>query len=140
MVWGYMLEDADVVLMAMGSVATEATVAVDELREKGCRAGVLGLRVYRPFPVKEAIQAVEWAKVIVVFDKNISYGYQGASCSDLKAALYGSGARAAVHNYIVGLGGRNVKAREMAEAAERSLRLVEAGEAEKGTEWLNCHI
>ena len=140
MVWGYLLEDAELVMVAMGSVATEATVAADELRERGHRAGVLGIRVYRPFPARDVVAALAGARVAAVFDKNISYGYEGASCSDIKAALYGSGVDIAVHNYIVGLGGRNVKARDMAQAAERSLLEAEAGERRKGTEWLDCHI
>jgi len=140
MTWGYLLEDAKLVLVAMGSLAMEATVAVDQLREQGFKAGVLGLRVYRPFPKEEVIQVGQGAELMVVFDKNISYGYQGATCSDIRAALYGSGVKAPVHNYIVGLGGRDVKARELAEATSRSALCVESGRGEKETEWLNCHI
>jgi pyruvate/2-oxoacid:ferredoxin oxidoreductase alpha subunit len=140
MTWGYRLEDAEVVLIAMGSLASEATVAADELRDQGYAAGVLGLRVYRPFPKEDLRERLGRARLVVVFDKNISYGYEGATCSDLKAALYPSGVRAAIHNYIVGLGGRDVKARELAEAARRSLLFVKEGGVEKGTEWLNCQI
>ncbi len=138
--WGYRLEDATLILMAMGSVATEATVAVDQLRQRGHRAGLLALRVYRPFPKQDVISATKRAELIVVFDKNISYGYEGATCSDLKAALYGNSIQVPVHNYIVGLGGRDVKARELADAAERSLRWAEEGRPQKEVEWLNCHI
>jgi pyruvate/2-oxoacid:ferredoxin oxidoreductase alpha subunit len=138
--WGYQLDDASLVLVAMGSVATEATVAVDQLRQRGYKAGLLALRVYRPFPRRDVASATKGAELIVVFDKNISYGYEGATCSDLKAALYGSGIQVPVHNYIVGLGGRDVKARELADAAERSLRQVKEGRPQKDTEWLNCHI
>lgn len=140
LVWGYKLEGAKLVLVAMGSVATEATAAVDMLREQGYKAGVLGLRVYRPFPGGEIAQLTRKAKVITVFDKNISYGYEGASCSDIKAALYSYGATIPVHNYIVGLGGRDVKAKELAEAARNSFHWIEAGQKEKGTEWVNCQI
>ena len=138
--WGYRLEDATLILIAMGSVATEATVAVDQLRQRGHRAGLLALRVYRPFPKQDIISATKEAELIVVFDKNISYGYEGATCSDLKAALYGNSIQVPVHNYIIGLGGRDVKARELADAAEGSLRRVEEGQPQKETEWLNCHI
>ena len=70
----------------------------------------------------------------------MSYGYEGATCSDLKAALYTQGVRLPVHNYIVGLGGRDVKARELVDAAQRSARWVEEGRLEKPAEWLKCHI
>ena len=138
--WSYRLDDADLVLVAMGSLASEATVAVDQLRDRGHRAGLLALRVYRPFPRRDVVAALGKAGLVTVFDKNVSYGYEGATCADIKAALYESDARTPVHGYIAGLGGRDVKARELADAAERSLRCVEAGEPHKETEWLNCHI
>ncbi|MDP2661953.1 MAG: transketolase C-terminal domain-containing protein, partial [Dehalococcoidia bacterium] len=122
------------------SLASEATVAADDLRGQGYKAGVLGLRAYRPFPKEELRGALKKAKLVVVFDKNISYGYEGATCSDLKAALYSSEVRPAVHNYIVGIGGRDVKARELAEAAKRSLLCIADGQVAKATEWLNCQI
>jgi pyruvate/2-oxoacid:ferredoxin oxidoreductase alpha subunit len=124
----------------MGSLASEATVAADMLRDQGTRAGVLGIRVYRPFPAEDLRQALSGARLAVVFDKNVSYGYEGATCSDLKAALYSSNSGPTVHNYIVGIGGRDVKARELAEVAQKSLRWIQSGRLEKGAEWLNCQI
>ncbi len=139
-VWGHRMDDAEVVLVAMGSLASEATVAADNLREQGCKAGVLGLRVYRPFPKEDLREALQRARLVVVFDKNVSYGYEGATCSDLRAALYGSGITPIVHDYIVGIGGRDVKARELAGAVQQSLLHIESGRTEKGAEWLNCQI
>ena len=138
--WNYQLEDADLILMAAGSLASEATVAVDELREKGYKAGVLGLRVYRPFPRRDLIEATGKAAMVVVFDKSISYGNEGPICADLKASLYGSASQPVVHGYIVGLGGRDVKARELAEAAQKSLLWEGENHSAKSTEWLNCQI
>jgi len=137
MLWTYRTEDAEVLLAAMGSIATEATTAADILREGGIRAGVVGIRVYRPFPRGEVRDVFGKAPAIVVFEKNISYGYEGALCADIKAALYGAGSQAPVHNFIAGLGGRDVKARELAEAARSSLAAIAAGNSERQT-WLNC--
>ncbi len=137
MLWTYRTEDAEVLLAAMGSIATEATTAADILREEGIRAGVVGIRVYRPFPREEVRDVFGKAPAIVVFEKNISYGYEGALCADIKAALYGAGSRAPVHNFIAGLGGRDVKARELAEATRSSLAAITAGNSERQT-WLNC--
>ncbi|MBU3932348.1 MAG: pyruvate ferredoxin oxidoreductase, partial [Proteobacteria bacterium] len=137
MLWTYRTEDAEVLLAAMGSIATEATTAADILREEGIRAGVVGIRVYRPFPREEVRDVFGKAPAIVVFEKNISYGYEGALCADIKAALYGTGSRAPVHNFIAGLGGRDVKARELAEATRSSLAAIAAGNSERQT-WLNC--
>ena len=140
MTWSYRLEDADLILMAAGSLATQATVAADELRAQGYKAGVLGLRVYRPFPKGDLIEATSKAGLVLVLDKSISYGNEGPICSDLKSALYGSKSRPVVHGYICGLGGRDIKVRELTEAAIRSLLWVRETKSAKPTEWLNCQI
>jgi len=97
MLWSYRTDDAEVLLAGMGSIATESTMAADLLREAGIRAGVVGIRVYRPFPREEVREAFEKTKAIVVFEKNISYGYEGALSADIKAALYGTGIRTPLH-------------------------------------------
>ena len=119
--WANRLDDANTVIVAMGSLVMEATVAADILREAGHKVGVLGLRVFRPFPKADVVKALEKSRLIVVFDKNISYGLEGATCSEIKSALYGSSVRAVIRNFIVGLGGRDVKARELVDAVNRSL-------------------
>jgi len=123
MFWSDKLDDAEIVIVAMGSLAMEATVAAGMLRAAGHRVGVLGLRVFRPFPKAELVKALQKSRLIVVFDKNISYGNEGATCSEIKSALYGSNVKAVIRNFIVGLGGRDVKAREMADAVSKSLPL-----------------
>ena len=140
MFWEDKLEDADIVIVAMGSLAMEATVAAGMLRAAGHKAGVLGLRVFRPFPKADLVKALQKSRLIVVFDKNISYGSEGATCSEIKSALYGSGARAAIRNFIVGLGGRDVKAREMADAVNKSLPPLQEGVLNREhPEWI-CYI
>ena len=76
----------------------------------------------------------------MVFDKSLSYGYQGPICADLKAALWGRTPGPAVHGYIAGLGGRDVKARELVDAVHESLRLLDQGAVRKETGWINCQI
>jgi pyruvate/2-oxoacid:ferredoxin oxidoreductase alpha subunit len=137
MLWTYRTDDADLILTGMGSIASEATVAADGLREEGIRAGVVGIRAYRPFPKTDVRDAFGSAKGIVIFEKSISYGYEGGLCSDLKAAFYGTAIQAPVHNYIAGLGGRDVKARELIAAAKDSLAGFEKGIVEPKTTWLN---
>jgi pyruvate/2-oxoacid:ferredoxin oxidoreductase alpha subunit len=119
--WEDRNEDAEITIVAMGSLAMEAIVAADMLREEGIKAGVLGLRVFRPFPKAAVVQALRKSNLIVVFDKNISYGSEGATCSEIKSALYGTYINAAIRNFIVGLGGRDVKARELAEATKKAI-------------------
>jgi pyruvate/2-oxoacid:ferredoxin oxidoreductase alpha subunit len=119
--WEDRNEDAEITIVAMGSLAMEAIVAADMLREEGIKVGVLGLRVFRPFPKADVVQALRKSKLIVVFDKNISYGSEGATCSEIKSALYGTYINAAIRNYIVGLGGRDIKARELVEATKKAI-------------------
>jgi pyruvate/2-oxoacid:ferredoxin oxidoreductase alpha subunit len=140
MFWEDRLDDAEIVIVAMGSLAMEATVTADMLREEGLKAGVLGLRVFRPFPKSDLAKALRKSRLIVVFDKNVSYGLEGATCSEIKSALYGSGANAVVRNFIVGLGGRDVKARELADAVKRSLPSMKEGVLnDEYPEWI-CEI
>ena len=139
MLWTHRTEDAEVILTSMGSLAAEATVAADALREEGIKAGVVGIRVYRPFPEKkEIVEAYRNARAVILFEKSISYGYEGGLCSDLKAAFYGSGIDAVIHDHVAGLGGRDVKARELVAAAKSSLARIQAGERDLKTTWLNC--
>ena len=140
MFWEDRLDDSDIVIVAMGSLAMEAIVAADMLREAGHKAGVLGLRVFRPFPKSDVVRALGKARLVVVFDKNISYGIEGATCSEIKSALYGSSARAVIRNFIVGLGGRDVKARELVDAVNKSLVSLKEGVLNKEyPEWI-CAI
>jgi pyruvate ferredoxin oxidoreductase alpha subunit len=140
MFWEDGLDDADVVIVAMGSLAMESILAADMLRNAGHKVGVLGLRVFRPFPKAAVARALEKSRLVVVFDKNISYGLEGATCSEIKSALYGSSTRASIRNFIVGLGGRDVKAREMADAVTRSLLSMKEGDLNREyPEWI-CAI
>jgi len=138
--WEDDMDDADIVIIAMGSLAMEAKVAMNMLQEEGHKVGVLGLRVFRPFPKAALVKALEKARLIVVFDKNISYGSEGATCSEIKSALYGNKTNAAIRNFIVGLGGRDVKARELADAVRKALTSLKTGTLNiEHPEWI-CYI
>ncbi|MFC1970124.1 transketolase C-terminal domain-containing protein [Chloroflexota bacterium] len=140
MFWEDRLDDADVVIVAMGSLAMEAIVAAGMLWEAGHKVGVLGLRVFRPFPKADVVKALKKSRLVVIFDKNISYGLEGATCSEIKSALYGSSVNAVIRNFIVGLGGRDVKARELVDAVNKSLlSLKEDGLNREYPEWI-CDI
>jgi len=138
--WEDQVSDAEIVIVAMGSLAMEAIVSVDLLRAEGHKVGVLGIRVFRPFPKREIVRALGKAKLIVVFDKNVSYGSEGATCSEIKAALYGNDCNAIIRNFIVGLGGRAVTANDLADAVRRSLPSLEQGKLNnEDPEWI-CYI
>jgi pyruvate/2-oxoacid:ferredoxin oxidoreductase alpha subunit len=140
LLWEDMMEDAEIAMVATGSLAMEAIVAADALRRDGVRAGVVGLRVFRPFPRVDILSALQGCRLAVVFDRSVSYGNEGTTCNEIKAALYGSGANTTVHNFIVGLGGRDVKARELADAVKRTLSSADRGALNgESAEWI-CEI
>jgi pyruvate/2-oxoacid:ferredoxin oxidoreductase alpha subunit len=100
--------DAEIVLVTSGAMTGTARVAVQSLRDRGVRAGLLKIKAFRPFPreaVQEALQAVP--KVAVV-DRNISIGQEGIFCQELKAALYPLERRPQITGYIAGLCGDDV--------------------------------
>ena len=138
--WEDHISDAEIVMVATGSLAMEAIVSADLLRSDGHKVGVLGLRVFRPFPKSDIVKALGKARLIVVFDKNISYGSEGATCSEIKAALYGNNCDAIIRNFIVGLGGRAVSANDLADAVKSSLSSLSEGKSNnEDPEWI-CHI
>jgi len=137
LLWEYKTEEADTILLTMGSLANEASLAVDMLREKGHKAGVVGLRVFRPFPAEQLRQALSGVKQVVIFDKNISYGNEGATCTETKAALFEGGLRPSIANYIVGLGGKNVVASDLEAATLEALQMK--GRV-NGPKWLGVAV
>jgi pyruvate/2-oxoacid:ferredoxin oxidoreductase alpha subunit len=137
LLWKYRTEGADTILLTMGSLANEASLAVDALRGQGCKAGVVALRVFRPFPASTLRQALSEAKHVVIFDKNISYGNEGATCTETKAALFEGGLRPRITNYIVGLGGKNIVAADL-EAA--TLKSLEQKDQVNGPQWIGVAV
>ena len=140
----YKCDDADLVMVSMGSAASEAMDSVDVLREEGLRVGVLHVRLYRPFPAEILANAIKQTgcRGVAVLEKDVSYGYEGALCTDLKAALFDFRVNIFTHSYIMGLGGRDVKAFEIAQALRKSYEYLEKPEPEqyKAQEWINCQI
>ncbi len=107
----YRLEDADLAMVTMGAISSEAKIAVDELRKRGVRAGLLRLRSFRPFPKKEVVEKLENVEKVYVFDRSVSPGFDGQLFSELKAVLSDMPSPPEVHGRIVGLGGRDVTSR-----------------------------
>jgi pyruvate ferredoxin oxidoreductase alpha subunit len=108
----YRLDDADTALVAMGSICGTAKDAVDEMRKKGRKVGLLNLRTFRPFPGADLVKALSGVSRVAVLDKNISLGAKGAVALEVKDALYGSGIP--VLDYIIALGGRDVRKKDIA--------------------------
>jgi len=117
---GYKCDDAAYIAVCIGSLSYQLRGVVDSLREEGVDVGVLGIRVYRPFPDEAIVRALKKAKRVIVFEKALSYGYQGPLFSDIKSAFYPCQERPLLQNYILGLGGREIKNRALYEALKES--------------------
>ncbi len=124
----YRTEDADYIMVIMGSAAGTAKTAVDELREQGWKVGVLKLRVFRPFPEKEIAEALKNCKAVAIMDRSESYnGNGGPLSSEIPAGLYRSKVMIETVSYVYGLAGRDFRV-EDAEGIFEDLRsLVEDG-------------
>ena len=110
---GYRLDDADTAIVAMGSVCGTIKDSIDEMRTEGKKVGLLKIRVFRPFPSEEIAKMLSHVKRVVVLDKNISLGAKGATVMEVRDALYGSSIP--VKGYVLGLGGRDVRKRDVKE-------------------------
>jgi pyruvate ferredoxin oxidoreductase alpha subunit len=116
MVEGYRLEDADTAIVAMGSICGTTKDAIDEMRDEGKKVGLLKVRVFRPFPTDDIAKALAHVRRVAVLDKNISLGSKGALALEVKDALYSSGIP--VKDYIIGLGGRDVRKKDIKAVVE----------------------
>jgi len=105
----YKTEDSEVLLITMGSYSENAMIAIDEMRDKGQKVGLVRLRLWRPFPFDEFRQSVKGARLLIVLDRAISFGGpSGPVCSEIQAALYPLDTKPEVVSFVGGLGGRDV--------------------------------
>ncbi len=112
----YSAEGAETVFLTMGSIGETVSLAVDQLRNDGEPAGLVKLRLWRPFPMDEFREAVAGAKQIIVLDRAISYGGTGGPVAgEIRSALYGQKDAPQVINYICGLAGRDVAPKDYIE-------------------------
>ena len=111
--WGgltqaYRAEDAEYLLITLGSLTGLARNVVDKLRDKGVKAGLLKLRYIRPFPEEDILKAAAGVKSIGVIEKDVSFGMEGTLYTNVNSALYKGGITAPSFNFIGGLGGRDI--------------------------------
>ncbi len=104
----YEMKDAEFAVIGMGTLCGTARVAVDNLRKKGIKAGLIKLRCLRPFPEEELVKVTKNLKGLGVLDRHISLGFEGPLYTDIKSSLYGKN-DLQVNSYIAGLGGRDIK-------------------------------
>jgi pyruvate ferredoxin oxidoreductase alpha subunit len=105
----YKAEDAETLLVTMGSIGETASVAIDKMREEGRSVGLVKIRLWRPFPFEALKQATLHAKNLVVIDRAVSVGGPGGPvASEVKAAIYGEPIRPSIYKFAAGISGRDV--------------------------------
>lgn len=128
-VGAYKTEDAEVGLVCAGSAAATARYAISRLREKGIKAGLLSIRLFRPFPVESILPHVKDMRALVVMDRAMSPGAPSAPIGqDIKTMLYDAGLRRniPVVNFVYGLGGRDISVAEFEEIVTKVAKDVKA--------------
>jgi pyruvate ferredoxin oxidoreductase alpha subunit len=126
----YQAEDADTLLVTMGSYGETASVAVDKMREEGRSVGLVRIRLWRPFPFEAFKKATQNAKQLVVIDRAISVGACGPVGSEVKAALYGEAQRPSVYNFVAGISGRDVTPSDFVKMVDKAEIEIEEGNKE----------
>jgi pyruvate ferredoxin oxidoreductase alpha subunit len=122
----YRSEGAKVLLLTMGSFSQTAMVTIDKMREEGQGVGLVRIRLWRPFPFEEIIQAVKDAEVLVVFDRALSFGGQvGPVCAEVRAALYSEKKKPKIVSIVGGLGGRDVTSEGFEQIIDRGIEMAQ---------------
>jgi pyruvate ferredoxin oxidoreductase alpha subunit len=121
----YKTEGAETVFLTMGSIGETVSIAVDQLREQGKSAGLVKLRLWRPFPFEELRRALKEAKQVIVIDRAVSFGGPGGPvASEVRSAFYSEKNKPEITNFIAGLAGRDVTPADYIAIYEKTLNLV----------------
>ena len=135
----YMTEDADIVLVGMGTLASPARVAVRRMREQGKKVGFLRIKFFRPFATEEVREALSHCKAVGVVDRDYSYGspsFGGVLFNEIRSALYTLDNRPLVQSFVAGLGGREVLVRDVEEMTGMVQDSIDSGKVKEENTWI----
>ena len=135
----YMTEDAEIIIVGMGTLALPVRVAVRRYHEQGRKVGFLRVKCFRPFPTEELQEILTKCKAVCVVDRDYSYGapsFGGVLFTELRSALYPMEKRPHMLNFIAGLGGREVHVNEVNEMVDITQKAIDTGKIEKETTWI----
>ncbi|MCP4574467.1 MAG: pyruvate ferredoxin oxidoreductase [bacterium] len=125
----YKLDDAEMVIVVLGSSAGTCKDVIDEYREKGVKAGMLKIRMFRPFPNAYIAKILAGRKAVAVLDRSASFGgFGGPVFTEVRSAMYGQ--NVPVHDYIYGLGGRDFDLSQVATVIDNLQNVASGGELE----------
>ena len=131
-------DDADVVLVTMGSMSGNARIAVEQMRAEGRRVGLVRVRSFRPFPKADFIELSRQVKVIAVVDRSVSRGLgEGPCVTEIKSTLYNfAGEKARVIGFIAGLHSAEILISDFKYMADKALKVAATGEVTGEIEWI----
>jgi pyruvate ferredoxin oxidoreductase alpha subunit len=135
----YMTDDADIILVGMGTISLPIKVAIRELRAKGKKVGLVRLRWFRPFPTEKLVAALSTAKALGIIDRDYSFGSpfgSGVVANEIRAALYNAEKRPPLLSFICGLGGREVTLEDVYKATDQCYAAAASGKSDSKTHWL----
>lgn len=133
----YKLDDAEIAIVCMNSTAGTTKAVVDKLREHGVKAGLLKIRVYRPFPGEEVAKALSHLKAVAVLDKSDSLNaIGGALFEDVVSSMYVAKQNVPVVNYIYGIGGRDTTEKEINSVYTDLAKIAKDGKVENPYRYL----
>jgi len=135
MIEEYKTDDAEVILLTMGSLAGTLKDFVDKKREEGVKIGAAKMTVYRPFPIEEFRALAKKAKVLAILEKDISFGIGGAVFADAGRVLVNEKEKPILLDFIIGLGGRDVTFENLEEVVEISKKAL-VGEKVEEVNWI----
>ena len=137
----YKLDDAEIAIVCMNSTAGTTKYVVDNLRAKGIKAGLLKIRVYRPFPGEEVAKALSHLKAIAVLDKSDSLNaIGGALFEDVSSSMYVNNSHVPMCNYIYGIGGRDTTANDIESVYTDLMEIAKTGKVENPYRYLGLRF
>ena len=133
----YQLDDAEIAIVCMNSTAGTTKAVVDKLREKGVKAGLLKVRMFRPFPAEEIAEALSNLKAVAILDKADSLNAAGGALfEDVTSAMYVNEKHVPMVNYIYGIGGRDTTEKQLESVYTDLAQIVESGNLENPYKYL----
>jgi pyruvate ferredoxin oxidoreductase alpha subunit len=127
----FRMDDAELAVVALGSAAGTAKAAVEDLRAEGVKAGLVKIRVFRPFPGEELCAALARCKAVSVMDRSFSFGLRGGPVfNEIRGAAYGAGLKVPMASHIYGIGGRDINVTQIRGVFEQLKKVAASGKVE----------
>ena len=132
----YKCKGAEVAIVSMGALSSEAKEAVDRLRKEKLAVGAVKVKLFRPFPKEKFKEFGKRLKAFVIVDRNVSFGMEGALFTEIKSSLYTLDEKPKVLGFVTGLGGRDVRVRDLVKMARKAFEAIKTGKTYPDEEWV----